>query len=75
MEQLGRFGHHPDPAIDFEVEAECLIGLTYDALHDMADRAEVRKRLSRAMTFKVGGVPSCCAAKARLRDCEAQLAA
>jgi hypothetical protein len=64
----GRFNHHPDPAIDFEVECDCLMGLAFDAEHGMADKAAVIERMARALEFRVGGVPSCINAKEALRE-------
>lgn len=66
--RLGRFGHHPDRATDFEVECDALMGLAYDAEHGMADRAAVVERMARALEFRVGGVPSCVNAKETLRE-------
>lgn len=63
-----RFNHHPDPATDFEVECDCLMGLAYDAEHGMADRSVVVERMARALDFRVGGVPSCINAKETLRE-------
>lgn len=65
---LGRFGHHPDPATDFEVECDALMGLAYDAEHGMACRAAVVERMARALEFRVGGVRSCINAKEALRE-------
>lgn len=64
----GRFNHHPDPAIDFEVECDALMGLAYDVEHGMADRAAVVERMARALEFRVGGVQSCINAKEALRE-------
>lgn len=53
-EPLGRFGHHPNPAIDFCVEVECLEGMAYD--RGVGDAVpDLEKRLSRALAFRVGG--------------------
>jgi hypothetical protein len=73
--KLGRFDHHPDPAIDFCVEVECIQGLTFDATHGMAERDAVSDRIFRAMQFRVGGDEGAVNAKALLRECEKQLAA
>lgn len=67
---LGRFGHHPDPAIDFCIEVDCLEGLAHDVGCKLADRVEVSKRISSAMTFTVGGDAHAVAAKGRLRELE-----
>jgi hypothetical protein len=69
-ERLGRFGHHPDPAIDFEVEVDDLIAEAFNADHGMGERELVVGRVRAAMLFRVGGVPSAVAAKNTLRDLE-----
>lgn len=66
-EQLGRFGHHPDPAIDFEVEVDRLEGMHYEAQVGIADPAAFAQKLDRALSFRVGGVESCVVAKNSLR--------
>jgi hypothetical protein len=66
-ETLGRFGHHPDPATDFEIEVDALMGMWinrktgFDPEHDFAPRME------KAMQFRVGGVRSAISAKGALR--------
>jgi hypothetical protein len=75
QENLGRFGHHPDPATDFEVEVDALQGMAYDVGVGLQNAATLRERVARAMEFRVGGVPSCVAAKGVLREIEAQLPA
>jgi hypothetical protein len=74
-EQLGRFGHHPDPAIDFCVEVECIEGMTYDASVGLQTPSTVKQRVDRAMTFRVGGDEGCVAAKQIVRDCDQRLRA
>lgn len=69
-EKLGRFGHHPDPAIDFEVEVGDLVAEAFNADHGMGEREPVVGRVRAAMLFRVGGVPSAVAAKNTLRDLE-----
>ena len=71
-EKLGRFGHHPDPAIDYCVEVEAIGGMTYDACAEQAmpALAEVSKRIDRAMDFRVGGDKDAVGAKHMLRVCE-----
>ncbi len=76
-EDLGRFGHHPDPAIDFCVEVETIesehfntkIGFTSGT--PTAD--ELRKRVDRAMSFRVGGDLNAIAAKQLLRAIEEEI--
>lgn len=72
-EQLGRFGHHPDPATDFEVETDCLTGMAYNRRVGFDAEPDLEIRLARALDFRVGGVPSCVAAKSDLRAIEAEL--
>jgi hypothetical protein len=67
---LGRFGHHPDPAIDFCVEVEILQGQTYEAQVGMIPAAPVVERIDRAMSFRVGGDLNAISAKETLRQCE-----
>jgi hypothetical protein len=55
-EKLGRFGHHPDPAIDFEVEVESLESIWIDRERYPLDESFLR-RMQRAVAFKVGGHP------------------
>lgn len=68
--KLGRFGHHPNPAIDFCVEVECLEGLACDIGAGLQEPAPVRERISKAMDFRVGGDPQAVAAKGILRKLE-----
>lgn len=73
IETMARFGHHPEPAIDFCIEVEELesialnrkLGLT--GFGHEADFAGFDDRLDRAMNFRVGGDLNCINAKARLR--------
>lgn len=64
---LGRFGHHPDPAIDFCVEVEVIEGLIYDAAVGLAKPEDVRHRVETAMMFRVGGDLHAVEAKQLLR--------
>jgi hypothetical protein len=70
-EKLGMFGHHPDPAIDFEVEVQAIEGMAAEARAGMeppfASAGQVRERLAKAMSFRVGGDQGAVAAKALLR--------
>lgn len=72
-EKLGRFDHHPDPAIDFEVEVEELIGMAYNRRVGFDPEPDLDRRVERAMQFSVGGVPSCVSAKAELRKIDVEL--
>lgn len=67
---LARFGHHPNPAIDFTVEVESLesifadraLGLRQELTHD-----QLQQRVMRALDFRVGGDEAAVAAKSQLR--------
>jgi hypothetical protein len=72
---LGRFGHHPDPAIDFEVEVEELEGMAYNRRVGFDPEPTLDARVEKAMGFVVGGDPGAIAAKAVLRDLEKSLKA
>lgn len=78
---LGRFGHHPNPAIDFCIEVEALQGRLFDADHGISKPGSepeavkaVLKDIERAMDFIVGGDQGAVAAKQFLRglECEAK---
>jgi hypothetical protein len=78
---LGRFGHHPDPATDFEVEVTSLQGRLFNAKHAIPDKhgvtesvAQVADAIKRAMTFRVGGVETSVRAKSILRALEQESA-
>ena len=70
---MARFGHHPEPAIDFCIEVEELeaiaessrLGLT--GFGHEQDRETLDQRIERAMDFRVGGDAGCVAAKDALR--------
>lgn len=62
-----RYDHHPEPAIAYCIEVDCIEGLIYDVRHGMASVDDVRKRVERALDFRVGGDASAIAAKDKLR--------
>jgi hypothetical protein len=71
--KFGRFDHHPDPAIDFCIEVEAIQGQLFDAAHGISKPGtepvtieEVRDRIARAMTFRVGGDEGAVTAKSLL---------
>lgn len=66
---LGRFGHHPNPAIDFCVEVEELMAVGTDRKLGVANPEDstLERRVARAMVFRVGGDPSAVDAKVELR--------
>ena len=77
----GRFGHHPDPAIDFRIEVEILEIRMHKAERGMSrgGRAPetvgtVLEDVRRAMSFVVGGDPESVRAKALLRDLDRRAA-
>lgn len=72
-EKLGRFDHHPDPAIDFCVEVEALSGMVFEAQAGMIPANPVFERIDRAMSFRVGGDLNAISAKETLRQIERQL--
>lgn len=67
---LGRFGHHPDPAVDFCHEVECCENDAFDLRGEIGIhmRGALLLRIERAMAFRVGGDQGCVAAKQSLRD-------
>lgn len=67
MNELGRFGHHPDPAIDFCVEVDAIEGLIADCKAGLVAFTEVEDRTGKALRFNVGGVERAVMAKDRLR--------
>lgn len=70
-ETLGRFGHHPDPAIDFCIEVEELESIVIDKEHSLrTDEPVPTERIERAMTFRVGGDSGAVEAKRILRYIE-----
>lgn len=71
-EQLGRFGHHPDPAIDFCCEVDAIEGLRADVRAGFETSETLSRRVDSAMTFRVGGDQHAVAAKATLRKIEAE---
>ncbi|ANK73767.1 hypothetical protein FA04_14740 [Ensifer adhaerens] len=77
-ERLGRFGHHPDPAIDFCVEVETIEGehlnIKIGFENGTPTLDEIRKRVDRAMSFRVGGDLNAIEAKRLLRSIEADIA-
>lgn len=72
---VGRFGHHPDPAIDFCVEVDHLTALHFDACNEMADWEVTKERIAFAMEFNVGGDLHAIQAKDSLRRLEQSMLA
>lgn len=79
--KVGRFGHHPEPAIDFCIEVEALEGHLFDAKHGIGKPGheprrvddDFRRRVSDAMYFIVGGDQIAITAKATLRSIYTQV--
>ena len=73
--QLGRFGHHPDPAIDFCHEVDCCENDAFDLRGEVGIelRGALLLRIERAMSFRVGGDAGAVAAKQNLRALEAAM--
>lgn len=70
--ELGRFGHHPDPATDYEIEVQALESIISDkAIGLRVYDPMPEKRLRRALDFRVGGVPTSVSARALLLKIEA----
>ena len=71
--KLGRFGHHPDPAIDFCTEVDALEGLEYELRTGVSKNFKgFDDRIFKAMQFRVGGDQNSVAAKNMLREIEAR---
>jgi hypothetical protein len=71
--KLGRFKHHPDPAVDFCVEVDVIGGLAADVAAKLEKKSVVLERIEKAMRFRVGGDERAVAAKALLRKTESEL--
>lgn len=74
LEAVGRFGHHPDPAIDFCIESEVIenewTNIKASFLNGTPTRSEVEDRFRTALEFMVGGDLNAIVAKASLRAIE-----
>ena len=71
-EATGRFGHHPDPAIDFCAEVDAIEGLVADWKADLEEQEVVEDRLFKARQFRVGGDIQAIKAKWRLREVDGE---
>ncbi|NTF17980.1 hypothetical protein G6L37_06155 [Agrobacterium rubi] len=78
-EKLGRFGHHPDPAVDFCVEVEVLDSEWFNTKIGFTTGTppveELRRRTEAAMDFRVGGDLNAIAAKGMLRRIDGEMLA
>ena len=75
-EALGRFGHHPDAAIDFCVEVERIENVVRNQHLGLArpeELASLETDVAKAMQFRVGGDIQAIDAKAALRKVEHEL--
>jgi hypothetical protein len=71
QEPTGKFGHHPDPAIDFTCEVDAIEGEITDRAAGLPATMDLGARIERAMQFTVGGDTKAIAAKHDLRKIEA----
>lgn len=55
--QLGRFGHHPEAAIDYECEIDALVGMAYDRITGMQAHPALEERIRKAMDFRALETP------------------
>lgn len=62
-----KFGHHPEPAIDFTLEVEAIENEIADRNAGLTPTMDLAERIDRAMQFKVGGDAAAVVAKADLR--------
>ena len=78
-ETLGRFGHHPDPATDFETEVNDIECEVYHHKvgfeNGTPPLSELADRIFKAMMFRVGAVETAVLAKQWLRELEKEVAA
>lgn len=78
-EKLGRFDHHPDPAIDFCVEVETLenewLNTKIGFMNGTPPLDALRRRVDKAMDFRVGGDLNAIAAKSLLRRIDGEMGA
>lgn len=77
IEILGRFGHHPDPAIDFCVEVESIEGewlnIQIGFENGTPTKDVLARRVDKAMGFRVGGDLNSISAKTLLRKIDAEI--
>lgn len=71
--ELGRFDHHPDPAIDFCIEVEELTAMAYNRRVGFDPEPDLERRVERAMDFRVGGDTNAVIAKEILRAIEREV--
>lgn len=55
-EILGRFGHHPDTRMDYDIEIDALIAMAYERM-TMGGVPDLEERIRKAMEFRVLETP------------------
>lgn len=65
--ELARFGHHPDPAIDFSEEVDAIEAEVVDRAAGLAQTMDLGARIAQALQFTVGGDTKAVVAKQALR--------
>ena len=65
---LGRFNHHPEPAIDFCIEVEEIEAMAINRRIGFDPEPTLDKRIERALGFRVGGDPIAVRAKQTLHE-------
>jgi hypothetical protein len=73
-DDLGRFGHHPDPVTDYEVEVDAIVGMEADVKAGLEKREHLASRVNCALGFRVGGVESAISARKVLNEVAERLA-
>ena len=66
-EELGRFGHHPIPAYDFEIEVGDILAEIENQKAGLEPEYDIDERIAKALEFVVGGDPISISAKGLLR--------
>lgn len=67
MNNLGRFGHHPNPAIDFEIESNIILDMEYNIKNNISEHPTFQERLTKALEFPIGVIEICILAKQKLK--------
>jgi hypothetical protein len=73
IEKLGRFGHHPDPAIDYCVEVEELEGMMFNRRVGFDAEPSLDERVGKALGFSVAGDQNAIGARQTLKEIDAEL--
>jgi len=72
--RLGIFGHAKNPAEDYLAEVRRIEALASEVRLGRGDGVALDHAISRAMRFRVGGIPECLDARQRLRALESEFA-